>query len=458
MSERVDGARATDTTRTDGPSAAAMTETLTRVRTRYGPAALLDPVALRGALRTLDGVAPTVAEALTAVVDSGAADRLRAADADDPGPALDAATGAVLRAPGVAEADARRACEAFLAAFAADERGDPPAIRWDATARVAGAGGAGGAARHRRVLVGVGVLVAVAVGVAVVVLLTRPTAEPAAPDRYAIDQVAQRYRALGSALLAGAERCAPSDPQPGQTERVECTFVGEGWSMVLTSYDTASRLAEVRRQTVRPAADSLRSADAIDADTDTAFAMAESPAGAPTVYWDTTAPRPVSASLTSSTLPLPDLVDRYDTRGPTAQRPEVPGADFRSGDLFVLSQAVGDDGGCEPGDVDGQPEVLEIVSCTYPNGVSSTFIRLADYQDLVGYRTRYASEAGKVPGTLRGVGAWEAEGETKGQFAEFVAVDDGNAHIYFDDEAALCLGLITHPDLGQDELRELWTG
>jgi hypothetical protein len=422
-----------------GPADPTQLQALDQVVARYGPGALHDPVALRRALQTVDGITADDIELLTAVAGLGVVRDLRSADPTRP--MIDDTTRSVLAGTGPAAGRSEDAVRAAVAAFAAAD-GSRFGVRWDGTRTAR--------PRRRRRAALVAALGAV--------LVLRPAATPAAPDRFAIDQVALRYRALGATLLDGATSCARGTPRPGETEVVSCAF--DRWTMTLTSYDTASRLVEERDRAVAAAPESLRSARTVAIDG--AFAMAETTSGS-TVYWDTTRPRPVSARTTTGQLGLLDLVARYDGRGAaTVARPETPGPAFASGELWSFTaQSLGTDGArCDPmppGDP-ARSGAVDAVRCTLPNGVTADLVQLAAYDQLLARRTAAGSEAGKVPGTLRGVGSWKFEEGTegRGQFAEYVPVDGGDAHIYWDDESTHCVALISHPDLTQDQLLDFW--
>ncbi|WP_214408151.1 hypothetical protein [Pseudonocardia lacus] len=435
-----------------GPADPALLQGLDQVVARYGPGALHDPVALRAALRSVDGITADDVELLTAVAGCGVVRDLRAVDPT--GPVLDAvidtATRTVCAGAGPASDLTAERVRGAVAAFAAVD-GSGFRVRWD---------GAGARPRRRRrvALLAVAVLVACGTAALGAVLLLGAAPVPATPDRFAVDQVALRYRALGATLLDGAASCARGAPQPGRTEVVSCAF--DRWTMTLTSYDTASRLVEERDRSLAEAPEPLRSARSVEADG--AFAMAETGTGS-TVYWDTTLPRPVSARIATEQLGLLDLVARYDDRGAaTATRPEPPGPEFASGELWrFTAESVGIDGArCAPVPA-GDPAragAVDAVRCTLPNGVTAELVQLATYDRLIGRRTAAGSDAGKVPGTLRGVGTWGFEEGTagRGQFAEYVPVAGGDAHIYWDDESTRCVALISHPDLTQDQLLDFW--
>jgi hypothetical protein len=444
-----------------GPADPTHLQTLDRVVDEFGSAALHDPVALRAALRSIGGTTATAADLLAAVAGSGVVRDVRSAGAS--GVAVDAATRTLQAGTGPAAElsgeEVRRAVAAFAAAGGARERGDQARISWDAADGTTAPATAVRSRRRPALLVAI-LLVVLAAGAAAAFAagLVPGPAAPAAADRFAVEQVAQRYRALGATLLDGAASCARDVPQPGEVEAVSCAF--DGWTMHLTSYDSASRLIEERERPLVEAPSSLRSTRAVTSDA--AFALVETGAGS-TIYWDTTRPRPASARIDSGGPGLLDLVARYDSRGvTTVDRPEPPGPAFASGELWLFAaQTLGvDDASCAPApraDPAGAAAV-DAVRCTLPDGGVVDMVQVGSYEQLLARRTVAASEDGKVPGTLRGVGGWKLEEETdnRGQFAEYVGLDDGDAHIYWDDERTRCVALLSHPDLGQDELLRSW--
>lgn len=282
----------------------------------------------------------------------------------------------------------------------------------------------------------------------------RPSHRPP-PDRFAVDQVAQRYRALGLDLLAGARRCAPVAPEPGERERVDCNF-GD-WSMVLIDHDTPGRLGEARTRAVAAPAGAVRSADAMQGDT--AFVMHQERSGTSTVYWDTETPRPLSATISTGELSPAELLAFWDTRASTLlRRPEFPGAEFASATLWELAGPFVKASGatCAPTPVEHM--FAEAAECRYSNEAVMEFTLLADPEQFGRYRNRFASEANTLPGTLR-LGAWLLEGdsENRGQLAEYASAPGGDSYLYFDDSDALAFGLVFHPDLSQDELKAFWS-
>lgn len=300
---------------------------------------------------------------------------------------------------------------------------------------------------------------AIAFAVVATIVAVRSGPEPGVPDRYALDQVGLRYRALGAGLLDGALRCAPIAAQPGRTETVDCAF--GAWSVVLVSYDSRAALDVSRSQALAPAPDSVRSAQA--AEDDAAFAMDETAAGVASVHWDAADPRPVSATISTAALPLPDLLDFYDSRGVgLLARPGQPGPAFRSGALwaFARSRVLADDPTCAPAPEwrDSMHDSVEAVKCTYPDGTVLGLAQLRDAAVVERYREDNLRAEWAVPGTVR-VGAWAATDDPAmaGVLVEYVFAEDGDSSLYFDDLDTSCFGLMFHPDLTQDQLKAVWS-
>ncbi|MCO1655255.1 hypothetical protein [Pseudonocardia humida] len=210
-------------------------------------------------------------------------------------------------------------------------------------------------------------------GAAAAVWATRPSAAPG-PDVFAVDQVAQRYRALGADLLAGALRCAPlpPSPSPGQTERVGCEVPAGAATLTreLTSFDTVLRLRAARAAAPAPAPDSARSGGVTEAGA--AFAMDQTVDGVSHLYWDTESPRPVSAAVRSGELPMAAVVALHDQRRFTGvARPSQPGEAFASPQLWQPAAVVLTDGGAGRDGVEctavppapQYPGTVELVSC-----------------------------------------------------------------------------------------------
>jgi hypothetical protein len=437
---------------------------------RVGPGALHDPVALEAALRRLGTLGPDDIAVLAAIAGSGVVRGLRSADPTATGPAEEAAVRHVLATTASAahpdDPGVRRAVAAFVAAAGpSGGRDEPVRLSWGGTAAVVPE-----RFRRRRAPVVAAVVVA-AVVVAVLLaggaalalgLLPRPAGPATAPDRYAIGEVAGRYRALGATLLDGARSCAPARPRPGDTEAVTCVF--DRWTMTLTTYDTPGRLIETRNRSVGEAARGVRDASRIEPNA--AIVASETGPGTvtSTIYWDTALPRPVSAVITGTGIGLPDLVARYDARGSAlVERPEVPGPAFASGALWKFASAsqslLGASCGPIPADDPARSGAVDAVRCTFPTGVRVDFFQLTTYEQLIERRLAATSEDGKVPGTLRNVNAWGFDGtdeDTRGQLAEYVSAADGDAYVYWDRQDTLSFGLLTHPDFTQDQLEPVW--
>lgn len=258
-------------------------------------------------------------------------------------------------------------------------------------------------------------------------------------------------------------RCAPLPLEPGESEKADCTFVA--WSVVLTTHDTPARLARARDAVVPEGGDLLREGRTSGAGG--TVTISETPSGAgdgesrSTVHWDTPTPRPMSATVTTSTLPMPGLVDFLDDRGFRGiARPQLPGPEFRSGLLYHLAASLGRQvlSTCTvPPVADRLGGAEEEVRCTYANGATGRFARFPDLQELLSVRDEYATQLGVVPGTRR-VGGWTPSDPGQGadhtnQLIEFVSSDDGDAKLYYDQESSRCLGILTHADLTQEQLK-----
>jgi hypothetical protein len=312
--------------------------------------------------------------------------------------------------------------------------------------------------RRRAVLVGVALLLLGAAGA--VAWLVRPV-DPPAVDAFAVDQVAQRYRALGADLLAGAERCAPLAPQPGQTEHVGCTIAtGRGpLGLELTTYDTSARLREARDRAMEAGPGSARSARA-DAG-DGAFVMDEAASGGSRLYWDVEVPRPVSAAVADSR-PLGELVAFYDARRfAVVQRPEQPGAAFTDPRLWLLAHEVlrgHADAGCtEVPPAAEYPGAQLQVTCHLPDGIVADFGTVPDPAAFTRLRTALASPPGIVPGS-QWIGGWQgSDGRSDGQQLTYYALAEGNAsRLYYDSREALGFGLLSSDGLTPEQLHAFW--
>jgi hypothetical protein len=459
----------------------AVDRALRRVVQSYGRHALDDPVALRAALRACAPELPSAeVELLVTVGASGAWEPVRQATltGTDPALAVPDAARAVQGATALGAADAERACRAFAAALVPagqpagrrivwDTEGSPlPVTVPDGVAAPAVGDVPAGARRPRgRAVAAVAAGLAVVLAAVVLVVLTSGTGQPPTPDRFAVDQVAQRYRALGATLLDGALRCAPLPPDPGELERVDCSF--GGWSVVLTGYDSAFRLTRVRELAVTAQPDAVRQAAATDPRA--TFAMRERSGADPvrdrstaTVYWDAQDPRPVSATITTTELSLPALARFWDTRGvATVQRPAVPGAEFDSAALWLLAAPFVERTGASCGPI---PErkypyygAIEGVQCRYPNGATIDFNRVGNAEQLQSNRRGFASPDGTAPGSLR-LSAWNADDDRQlhGQLIEYSLATEPGSHLYFDELELLTFARLYHPSLSQDQLKAFW--
>jgi hypothetical protein len=457
---------------------------LRRVVQAYGRLALDDPVALRAALRACAPELPEAeVELLVAVGGSGAWEPARRATAagTDPARAVADAMDAVQGSTALAPADAERACRAFAAALASSGSEPPGAetpaghrIDWGSEAPPSLAAALPGgplpgsppATPPRRGLLlpvaGVAVVMVAALAILLVVI-GRDDPQPV-PDRYAVDQVALRYRALGATLLDGALRCAPLPPAPGELEKVDCSY--GGWSVVLTWYDSGFRLDQARGREVVAQPDAAREAVARDAQA--SFAMRERSGSRPTldpatasVYWDAQDPRPVSATISTTELSLPALVRFWDGRGAAnLRRPAVPGAEFDSAALWLMAAPFVNVDGVSCGPVpEEQPPyygAVESVRCRYPNGVTADFNRVGNTEQLQDNRKAFASAEDTAPGSLR-LGGWSSDdGELRGQLAEYVLAAQPGPHLYFDQPELLTFAHLFHPELTQDQLKAFW--
>lgn len=288
-----------------------------------------------------------------------------------------------------------------------------------------------------------------------VVLFVQDKEEPAAPppDRYALDQVAGRYRALGARLLDGAVRCAQQPAKPGETERVGCD--AGLYALTLVTYDVPGRLTESRK--LADTAGAVRSASTEGAGA--AFAMRELASGESTIYWDVDSPRAVSATLTAAKTGLPALAEFYDARKfGVLNRPEVPGAAFSSGKLWELAQAhVLNERSADCKAVPATTGTAETVKCPLADGAMLVFSTASDHEALIKLRTENSSNGGVVPGTVD-VSTWNRHGgPVVGQFIRFVTADDRSPTLYFDDDAKLVYGYyFGAPGSSPEALLERW--
>ncbi|QFU89837.1 hypothetical protein [Amycolatopsis sp. YIM 10] len=389
---------------------------LAEVARRFGRHALTDPVALRSALNQ-SGSAFT-ADEIDALVAA-------AADPGRTGPPLN---------PTVAEKENRLTWSG--------PRQRPPTRKLPSRGRRAWP------------IAGAVILVVAAVAAGVVVFFRNQDEPPApAPDRYALDQVAGRYRALGARLLDGAVRCAQQPAKPGELERVGCDAGLH--SLTLVTYDVPGRLAESRKlvedaTAVRSAATSGPGA---------AFAMRELASGESTIYWDADSPRPVSATLVAQKTGLPALAEFYDTRQfGVLKRPEVPGAAFASGTLWAFARShVVNEPSAKCVAVAATTGTAETVKCPTSDGAMLVFSTAADRTALTDLRTENAADGGVVPGSVE-VRTWNRlGGPTLGQLIRFVTADDFSPTIYFDHDEQLVYGLFFGaPGSSPDALLERW--
>ncbi|MEV6906900.1 hypothetical protein [Amycolatopsis sp. NPDC051071] len=306
---------------------------------------------------------------------------------------------------------------------------------------------------RRNWLVGGAVLLVAAVTAGV--MFSLPDKEDIAPppDRYALDQVAGRYRALGARLLDGAVRCAQQPAKPGETERVGCD--AGLYALTLVTYDVPGRLTESRK--LADTAGAVRSASTLG--TGAAFAMRELPTGESTVYWDVDSPRPVSATLTARKTGLPALAEFYDARRfGVLKRPEVPGAAFSSGVLWEFAQAhVLNEKSAKCQTVPATTGTAETVKCPTPDGAMLVFSTASDHDALITLRTENSAAGGVVPGSVD-VSTWNRlGGPVVGQFIRFVTADDRSPAIYFDDDVKLVYGwFFGAPGSSPDALLQRW--
>jgi hypothetical protein len=196
---------------------------------------------------------------------------------------------------------------------------------------------------------------------------------------------------------------------------------------------------------------------------DAAFAMDETTTGTTAVHWDAAAPRPVSATVTTAALALPDLLDFYDSRGAALlTRPEQPGPAFRSGALWTLARprVLADNPICAPIPEwkNSMKDSVDAVKCDYPNGTTIGFTQLWDRAAAERFHDDYVNAGGTVPGTLR-VGTWAPTDDAgrAGTLVEYVYAADGDSYLYFDDLDTFCFGLAFHADLTQDQLKAFWS-
>jgi hypothetical protein len=451
---------------------------LRRVVAAYGRNALGDPVALRLALRDIaPGADPAAVDSLVAVAGSGAVDVLRAARQRGTPPevalveALEAAPAGTTATTVLAFADALDAADTQDLRPPEDTLVShvptpalPHRVRWDDHRGMDPAAPPARARRWRRLPVAAAGAVAVVAALVAVPLVSSGSREPAAPDRYAVEQVAQRYRALGAALLDGAIGCAPVDPEPGQSERVACSF--GTWSMQLTTYDSVSRLVGVRERRTAPDLTAVR--EAVTRADGSAAVMRETadPAdptlarAAATLYWDAELPRPVSASVETSEVSMPELARFWDSRHvPGIARPDLPGPEITAAPLWKLARDFLRGSGATCGDVPAHKSfrgAVEEHRCSYPNGVTAEFVLLASTEQVHEYRTIYADPYLVRPGTQR-LGSWTDTVTDRGQLIEYVIDSEGLAYLYFDEPNLHAFGLMYGFGPDQDRLKTFWS-
>jgi hypothetical protein len=314
-----------------------------------------------------------------------------------------------------------------------------------------------------------------------IVALNRDDAQEPAPavDRFALSQVAQRYRELGAALLAGARRCVPLAPQVGEVERVRCDFADR--TLGLVQYGSAARLRLERARTVDSTIEWVRFGQVLDRDV--TFSMHEDRTGAATVYWDSVLPRPQSAVVTNAgpeatgapsaalaRLSLPELVDFYDDRrfgGLT--RPELDAAQFRSGVLADLAQNDLNEREIQCRADPGGPfrRAAEQVTCTFREGVTAWYVLVEDADSYAGYRKDIASSANAVPGSHRSE-AWEVSTDHKGGTLTYYEESTTSQAVLYSElvyrdpagrgprQPTLALVLYRHPTMSPAELKAWW--
>jgi hypothetical protein len=549
-----------------------MPAALTHVAATHGLAALIDPVALRAALRaaSVHRLAPHEADLVVAVSGSGLVPRLRSAAGTAEEDAVAQAAVRVVAADGHSEVAVRRAVDAFVTALRGSARsggpvrstvvlgsGTDPTTPWptgptdvaagvgtkldaspgpdtdptqDPVLDIASPAAAAVAPAHavlswddgigvtgpvtpeppvprmppvtpsgpadrqtvgnrlvaalragRKAVVALSVAGATAATIGVIALNRDGTPESApVVDRFALSQVAQRYRELGAALLAGARRCVPLSPQVGEVERVRCDFADR--RLELVQYSSAARLRLERARTVDSTIEWVRFGQVLDRDA--AFTMHEDRTGAATVYWDSVLPRPQSAVVTNSTgsettdgtgatiarLSLPELVDFYDSRRfGGLVRPELDAAQFRSGVLADLAQNDLNESEMHCRADPGGPfqRAAEQVTCRFREGVTAWYVLVEDADSYAVYRKDVASSANAVPGSHR-TEAWKISTDHKGGtltyyeesttsqsvlYSELVYRDPADQ---FSREPTLAMAVYRHPTMSPAELKAWW--
>jgi hypothetical protein len=288
----------------------------------------------------------------------------------------------------------------------------------------------------------------------VLVLATRVPAPAPQPDRYAVEQVAQRFRALGADLLDDALRCAPLEPSAAEPDRVTCDF--GAWSVELVEYRSAADLLAARDRAVARAPDVARTATTRT--DEGSFGLTETVSGTSTVRWDTATPQPRSATVSTGALTLTELLAFADSRRfALVDRPQPPGAGFASGRLWVLARPFVEQlgGTCGPLPAGrSYPDSAEAVNCGFGNGADIDFVLPAGPRDFREYRDGFASDYLTAPGSKR-IGSWPGGGPD-GRWVEYVQAQDGNSRLYFDRPELGVFGLVFHRDLDQPQLRAFW--
>ncbi|MFI7541192.1 hypothetical protein [Actinoplanes sp. NPDC049599] len=315
-----------------------------------------------------------------------------------------------------------------------------------------------------------------------VIALNRDGVQEPAPvvDRFALSEVAQRYRELGATLLAGARRCVPLAPQVSEVEHVRCDFTDR--TLDLVQYGSAAQLRLERARTVDSTIEWVRFGQVLDRDA--AFSMHEDRAGAATVYWDSVLPRPQSAVVTNSAgseatgeagstiarLSLPELVDFYDGRrfgGLT--RPELDAAQFRSGVLADLAQNDLNEPELRCRADPGGPfrRAAEQVTCTFKEGVTAWYVLVDDADSYAVYRKDIASSANAVPGSHHSE-AWEVSTDHKGGTLTYYQESTTSQSVLYSElvyrdtagqgaeQRTLAIAVYRHPTMSPAQLKAWW--
>ncbi|MEU4157933.1 hypothetical protein [Actinoplanes sp. NPDC026670] len=508
-----------------------MSTALTRVAAGHGSATLIDPVALRAALGAagVPRLAPDETELLVTVSASGLVPRLRSAAGTAEETTVAQATVRVVAAGGLSDVTVRRAVDAFVTALRGSPRlapatmvetgpdvdatqdpvlptGSPAAaavapahavLSWDDATGVSrpvapelpvtlsGPPAYRRTARNRLFAALVAGCVAAAAAAAVIggLAVNRDSPQEPAPvvDRFALSEVAQRYRALGAELLAGARDCVPLTPEVDEVERVRCEFADR--TLVLVQYGSAARLRQARAETVDSTIEWVRFGQVLDQDA--AFSMHEDRTGEATVYWDSVLPRPQSAVVTNAIgseetegtgatvgrLSLPDLVDFYDGRRFGAlTRPDLDAPEFRSGVLADLAQNDLNEPGMQCRAEPGGPfqRAAEQVTCTFREGVVAWYVLVEDEDSFALYRKDIASSANAVRGSHH-TEAWNISTNHKGGTFTYYRESTSNQSILYSEltyrdpsgsgprQPTLALAVYRHPTMSPTQLKAWWT-